>query len=262
MVDTAKLQPSPFQARKSMGDEELRSLTESIRASGVIQPILARRVGQRFEIIAGERRWRASQAAGLTQVPVLVRGVSDDDAAVFGIIENLQREDLNAIEKAQGLKHLLSRLGGTHESLGGRIGLDRSTVSNLLRLLDLSPQVQAHVSRGTLSMGHARALLAVANEDVQVKLADEAVRLGLSVRELERRLRPDTHPATSEAMPTAARTDKQTSRPVWVTELEETLMEALATKVSVQLGRKRSRITIECSNRDEFERLFQRLKNS
>jgi ParB family chromosome partitioning protein len=160
--DIGTLSVNPYQPRKVMGEAELKELADSIKASGILQPILARRVGDKLEIVAGERRWRAAQLAGLTKVPVLVRSITDQDSAVFALVENLQREDLNAIEKAAGLQDADGQVGfATQEDLAKRVGLERSSVANFLRLLDLPDEVQAHVSRGTLSMGHARSLLAL-----------------------------------------------------------------------------------------------------
>ena len=176
MVEVGLLQTSPFQPRKVIDEQELAKLADSIRASGILQPILARRAGNHFEIVAGERRWRAAQLAGLERVPVLVRKITDDESAVFGLVENIQREDLNALEKAKGFQVLMQKLSATQEVVAQRVGMDRSTIANFLRLLDLPDAVQAHVSRGTLSMGHARSLLGLVDRDAMVPLADECIR--------------------------------------------------------------------------------------
>jgi ParB family transcriptional regulator, chromosome partitioning protein len=257
-VDIEKLQVSPFQPRKVLGEAELNELAESIRASGILQPILARRVGDKLEIVAGERRWRAAKIAGLTQVPVLLRTVSDQDSAVFGLVENLQREDLNAIEKALGFQSLQKVLGGSQDDLARKVGLERSTVANFLRLLDLPEAVQAHVSRGTLSMGHARCLLALPDAEAMTRFADSAIQHAWSVRALEAKVREALEASKGDKRSAAA--GKQ--RPVWLNELEESLVEALGTPVAIRYGRKRSQIVIDCAGRDEFERVFQRLKNA
>lgn len=258
-VDVRLVHPSPYQPRKHIAEDELRELADSIRSSGILQPILVRRVGETFELLAGERRWRAAQLAGLSQIPALVRAVSDDDSAVIGLVENLQREDLNAIEKAQGFQLLLRRLGTTQEALAARVGLDRSTVANFLRLLELPEAVQAHVSRGTLSMGHARALLSLNDGETMVRVADEAVRHAWSVRVLEAKVK-EIPSSASETAPRAPGSKK--ARPVWLNELEESLVDVLGTPVAIRYGRKRSQIIIDCAGRDEFERVFQRLKGS
>ncbi|MBX3462635.1 MAG: ParB/RepB/Spo0J family partition protein [Planctomycetes bacterium] len=249
------LRPSPFQPRKHFGEPELRELAASIQKSGLLQPILARRAGSALEIVAGERRWRAAKLAGLAQVPVLVRPVSDQDAAVFGLVENLQREDLNAIEKAKGFRVLMDQLGATQEEVAARVGLDRSTVANFLRLLDLPEAIQEHVSRGTLSMGHARTLLGLGDSASMVAVAEEAIRANLSVRALEAKIKQALEATKGKAAGTPR------SRPVWLNELEESLVEALGTPVSIRYGRKRSQIVIDCAGREEFERIYQRLKN-
>ena len=258
MVDIQRVVPSPFQPRKHIAEKELKELADSIRSSGLLQPILVRQVGDRYELIAGERRWRAAQLAGQTQIPVLIRSVSDDESAVAGLVENLQREDLNAIEKAQSFQLLMKRLGGTQEALATRVGLERSTVANFLRLLDLPEPVQAHVSRGTLSMGHARSLLALPNGEAMEHWANESIRQGLSVRALEAKVKETL--AASLGTTSSDGATRSKARPVWLNELEETLVDSLGTPVAIRYGRKRSQIVIDCNGREEFERIYQRLK--
>jgi ParB family chromosome partitioning protein len=259
LADIQTLVPSPFQPRSRISPEELAPLVDSIRASGVLQPILARRVGDRLEIVAGERRWRAATAAGLAEVPVLVRTISDDESAVFGLVENIQREDLNAIEKALGFRVLMGKLAATQEEVAKRVGLERSTVANFLRLLDLPDEVQAHVSRGTLSMGHARCLLALPSPDLMVQCATECIKQAWSVRKTEAEVKSFLERAKGTA---TANQGSKRARPVWLNELEESLVEALGASVSIRYGRKKSQIVIECAGRDEFERIFQKIKNS
>lgn len=257
-ADVKLLMPNPFQPRREMGKTELEELAASIRASGILQPILARRVGDKLQIVAGERRWRAAQLAGLERVPVLVRTISDDESAVFGLVENLQREDLNAIEKAHAMRKILDRLKCSQDELGRRVGVDRSSIANLIRLLELPEPVQAHVSRGTLTMGHARALLGLADPDSRIKVAEEAIRRGLSVRQIEELVRGLSAPV-GDAKPSRDLVGKK-SRPAWLNELQETLEEVLGTPVAIRYGRKRSKIVIECAGREQFERIFDRLK--
>jgi ParB family chromosome partitioning protein len=260
LVEVNLLAPSPNQPRREMHEQELQELAASIRASGILQPILARRVNDRYEIVAGERRWRAARLAGLERVPVLVKPVTDDESAVFGLVENLQREDLNAIEKASAFKSLVNRFQASQDEVARRVGLERSTVANFLRLLDLPSEVQAHVSRGTLSMGHARALLGLGDAPSRIKLA-EAVRHAWSVRKLESEVREITVGKPADARAVAAK-GAQRPRPAWLNEIEETLVENFGTAVKVQYGRKRSSITIECAGREEFERILSRLKDA
>ena len=261
IAPVTQLRPSPYQPRKHLGEAELKELADSIGKSGLLQPILARRMGDGLEIVAGERRWRAAQLAGLSEVPVLVRSITDQESAVFGLVENLQREDLNAIEKAQGFRLLMDQLGATQEDVAQRVGLDRSTVANFLRLLDLPPAVQEHVSRGTLTMGHARSLLALGDAEAMVLAADEAIRGALSVRALEAKVKQALE--ASKGRPAKGASSPSTkSRPVWLNELEESLVDSLGTPVAIRYGRKRSQIVIDCAGREEFERIYQRLKGS
>ncbi|MBM3972967.1 MAG: ParB/RepB/Spo0J family partition protein [Planctomycetes bacterium] len=260
-ADVTQLVVSPYQPRKAMGEAELKELAESIRASGILQPILARRVGHKLEIVAGERRWRAAQLAGLTRVPVLVRTLTNQESAVFALVENLQREDLNAIEKARGFKLLMATLATTQEEVARRVGLERSSVANFLRLLDLPEAVQAHVSRGTLTMGHARCLLALPDAKAMTEYADECVKQGWSVRETEAKVKL----AQAASLGTATKAGgaaKAKGRPVWLNEIEEALVENLGTKVAIRYGRKRSQIVIETAGRAEFERIYARLKEA
>ena len=264
MVDVAQLVPNPNQPRKAMGEAELVELADSIRISGLLQPILVRRAGTRLEIIAGERRWRAATKAGLKSVPVLVKEASDDESAIMALVENVQREDLNAMEKAHAFRDLLARFKASQDEVAKRVGLDRSTVANFVRLLDLTTEVQEFVSRGTLSMGHARCLLAITDKALQVKLADETVRQGLSVRALEALVREHTLGGgqPSQKGKAAVTGGGKKGSPAWLKEIEETLTETLGTPVSVRFGRKKSVIQIECAGRDEFERIYSRLKDS
>jgi ParB family chromosome partitioning protein len=260
-AEIGQLVVNPFQPRKVMGEAELKELAESIRSSGILQPILARRVGDKLEIVAGERRWRAAQLAGLAKVPVLVRSLTDQESAVFALVENLQREDLNAIEKAQGFRVLMTSLAATQEEVAKRVGLERSSVANFLRLLDLPDDVQAHVSRGTLTMGHARCLLALPDAEAISAYATECIRHGWSVRETEAKVKAAQQAVLGEPAK-AGGAVKTKGRPVWLNEIEETLVENLGTKVAIRYGRKRSQIIIEVAGREEFERVYARLKDA
>ena len=260
LADISRLDVSPFQPRKHIDPAELAELADSIRASGILQPILVRRHGERLEIVAGERRWRAAQLAGLREVPVLVRSLSDQESAVAALVENVQREDLNAIEKALGFKVLMEKLAATQEVVAKKVGLERSTVANFLRLLDLPDAIQAHVSRGTLSMGHARCLLALSDHDLMVRCADEVVKQAWSVRRLEAEVKTLLQPAPNPVGDPAERAIAQSkARPVWLNELEENLVESMGAAVTIKYGRKRSQIIIDCAGRDELDRIYQRL---
>lgn len=261
-VPVTALEPNPFQPRKHLDQKELKALSDSIRESGILQPILARQVGDTFQIVAGERRWRAAQMAGLREVPVLTRPMTDSESAVFALVENLQREDLNAIEKAQGIRLLMGQMKATQEQVAKQVGFERSTIANFLRLLDLPDPVQAHVSRGTLSMGHARALLALPDQEAMTSTAEFAIKRALSVRALEAKIKEMQAMMVGGKTATTGKGKTKDSRPVWLNELEESLVEALSTPVSIKYGRKRSQIVIECAGREEFDRVFARIKNA
>jgi ParB family chromosome partitioning protein len=229
-----QLQPGKYQPRTRMDETALTELADSIRAQGLMQPILVRSVGaERFEIIAGERRWRASQLAGLTEVPVLIRDVPDENAAAMALIENIQREDLNALEEAQGVQRLINEFGLTHEQAAGAIGRSRSATSNLLRLLNLAKPVQTMLLAGDLDMGHARALLAV-DAATQITLANQIAARRLSVREAEKLVAKVGAEFTLKASqaPKKKAEDRDTLR------LAEQLSEALGTSVTIKPGKK------------------------
>lgn len=247
------------QPRREFPADSIAQLAESIRSNGILQPILVRPSGQNFEVIAGERRWRAATLAGLSHVPALIQHVDTKDSAVFALVENVQREDLNAIDKAIAFKKLMAVLGATQEEVARKVGFDRSTVANIVRLLDLPEEVQAYVSRGTLSMGHARCLLSLSSAEEMVATATRAIKDGWSVRKLESEVKACQARLVDAGSGKPAETK---GRPVWIAELEESLLEALGSPVSIRYTKKRSQITIECGSREDFERVYQRLKNA
>lgn len=201
-VAIADIQPGRYQARVQIDDEALQELADSIKAQGIIQPVIVRERGlSQYELIAGERRWRASQLAGLTEIPVVIKTISDETALAMGLIENLQRENLNPIEEAQGLKRLADEFGLTHETIAKAVGKSRSAISNSLRLLSLPEPVQEMLYQRRLEMGHARALLTLHVVD-QLELAQKAVKNGWSVREVERRSQLAHQKAKPEAVKT------------------------------------------------------------
>ena len=259
-VELSSLVPSPYQPRKEFADDELKELSDSIRASGVLQPILVRRVGEKHELIAGERRWRAATMAGLERIPALVREVTDEMAAVFGLVENLQRADLNAIEKAKAFSRIQALTKGTQEDVARQVGLSRAAVANFQRLLDLPVEVQRHVSRGTLSMGHARAILGLSDKEEQLAVAEDAIRRRLSVREVEALVQDLQNPSQQSSSSSSTSGKGAKKREPWLVEIEETLVESLGTEVQVRYTDKRSRITIDCLGREEFERIYDLLK--
>jgi ParB family chromosome partitioning protein len=249
-----QLRPGRYQPRTKMDPDSLSELADSIRAQGVIQPILVRPAGNdTYEIIAGERRYRAAQIAGLTEVPVLVKRVADEAALAIALIENIQREDLNALEQAHGVHRLVQEFGFTHEQAAQAIGRSRSATTNLLRLLNLASPVQQLLMDGALEMGHARALLPLKAVE-QIQLGQNIAARGLSVREaetlVERALRP-TQPR-EPSHPTADRD---------LTRLQEELSDALGTTVSIRVAAKgRGQIRIAFASLDQLQGLIGRLR--
>ncbi len=248
-----RLQPGRYQPRTRMDAEAMAELADSIRAQGVIQPILVRPLGgERFEIIAGERRFRAAQMAGLAEVPVTVRDVPDEAALAMALIENIQREDLNPLEEAQGVQRLVREFDFTHERAAAAIGRSRSATSNLLRLLNLAAPVQEMLMEGRLDMGHARALLVV-DAATQVQLGHQIVLKGLSVREAEALV------ARTQRPPPAGRAKATRNRDL--ERLEEELSDALAAAVHLQVdARGKGRVVIQVSGLDQLDGIVARLK--
>ena len=246
------IRPGKYQPRTHMNEQALNELAASIRAQGLMQPLLVRPVGRdQYELIAGERRWRAAQLAGLTEVPVLVRDVPDNAALAMALIENIQREDLNPIEEAAGLQRLIDEFRMTHEQAAEAVGRSRSATTNLLRLLKLAKPVQAMLMQGTLEMGHARALLSLENAR-QIEAANRIVARGLSVRESEAL-------AVRLARGSAARRVRKTDRDL--ARLEEEVSQRLGTTVHIRPGRKGSgTIVVSYSGLDHLDRLLKKLR--
>ncbi len=244
------LVPGKYQPRTRMDADALAELAESIKSQGLMQPILARAVpGGRYEIIAGERRWRASQLAGLTQVAVLVRDVPDEAALKMALIENIQRENLNPLEEAQGIHRLIQEFSMTHQTAAEAVGRSRVAVTNLLRLLNLAKPVQSLLMNGDLDMGHARALLALTHAK-QLDSAHEVVKRGLSVREAERLVTRVLKPLEKKVV----NKDRDVVR------LEEDLSEKLGAGVRISANRKGAgRLSIEFSSLDQLDDLLRRI---
>ena len=252
-IPIARIRPNPYQPRKRMDDAELATLVASIEEHGVIQPILVTETIDGYELVAGQRRLRAAEAAGLDRIPAVVRQLSDPARLELALVENLQRSDLDPIETATAYRQLIEQFGFSQETIATRVGRARSTVANTLRLLDLAPAVQLAVAEGRLSEGHARALGGLATE-YQERVLDSVVGQELSVRqteELVRRLR-EPKPAPADDVP-AARADPDLER------VEEDLRRALGTKVSLARSRRGGRIVIEYYSDEELGRLYDRL---
>jgi ParB family chromosome partitioning protein len=252
VLDIENIHPSIRQPRKHFDDSRLDELAETIRNQGIIQPLVVRiREQGGFELVAGERRWRAAQRAGLHQVPAVVRETSESQAFEMALVENLQREDLNPIEEAEAYQRMLAELGHTQESLAIRLGKDRSTVANALRLLKLPPTVRGMVIEGRLSMGHARALLGLENDQAIERLARQAASRNLSVRQVEslvKRERDGASPPSPPQVSPAAR------------DLVHRLEQALATRVKlVQSSPKSGRLEIHYTSLDELDAVLAKI---
>jgi ParB family chromosome partitioning protein len=256
-LPVASLRPGKYQPRTRMDEASLAELAESIRARGVIQPVLVRSVGDgQYEILAGERRWRAARLAGLEHLPAIVREVPDEAALGIGLIENIQREDLSPIEEAAGLKRLIDEFHLTHEEAARAVGRSRTGVTNLLRLLELAPAVQALLQEGRIDMGHARALLSLSKAR-QVEAANRIAEQGLSVREAERLVQQTTAPRASGVKPPASPLDADSRR------LQEELCDLLGTTVHLRpRSAGRGSVVIDYASLDQLEGLLERLKGA
>jgi ParB family transcriptional regulator, chromosome partitioning protein len=262
-VDVDRLSPNDLQPRGNMDQAALERLAQSITSSGIIQPIVVRKVGDRFQIIAGERRWRAAKMAGLLRVPVVVRDVDPGDERALlemALIENIQREDLNPIEEALAYRRLSDQFAMTQEAIAVAVGKDRATVANVLRLLRLPEEVRADVAGGTLSMGHARALLGLTSEASQRQLARDVIARSLSVRETESLVKklageqaPQSEPNTLKAADV---------RDVHTRAAEDKLRLVLGTRVRIVRKGERGRIEIDFGSEDELIRIFEQLTDA
>jgi ParB family chromosome partitioning protein len=251
-VAIAAVTPNPRQPRQVFDDGALDELAASVREVGLLQPVVVRKVMPgHYELIMGERRWRACQRAGLDRVPAIVREAPDDDLLRDALIENLHREQLNPLEEAAAYQQLLDDFGATHEELAGKIGRSRPHISNTLRLLSLPPTVQKRVAAGVLSAGHARALLGLDDRQAQEHLAHRIVAEGLSVRAVEEIVAVgDGRPAKGERAPRAKVPDSPQLR-----ELADRLSDAFDTHVKVELGRRKGKIVVEFASLDDLERI-------
>lgn len=244
-IKISLIEPRPDQPRKVFDKDQLQELADSIAQHGVIQPIiLVNGENGYYRIIAGERRWRAAKLAGLTEIPAIVRDYSDIQAAEIALIENLQREDLNPIEEAQGYKHLMDRFGLTQDKISERVGKSRSNVANMLRLLNLDPEIQSLLQGGKLSTGHARALLAVPEKELRMELARRVQDEGLTVRQVEE---------LSKQKPAPAKKPRGSARREYP-DVEKDLSEKFGTKVTIK-GSKKGKIEIEYYSMEDLIRI-------
>ncbi len=249
-IDTDLLRPNKFQPRTTMNDAGIEELARSIRANGIIQPIAVRKVEGRYEIIAGERRWRAAQRAGLLKVPVVVRDIPEERLLAAALIENIQREDLNPIEEANAYRRLGDEFHLTQEQIAEAVGKDRSSVANYVRLLKLPREVRDNVASGSLSMGHARAILGLTDESAQLRVAHTVLHKGLSVRETEALVKKAAHPQPSKGPP---------KKDVHTRAAEDQLRFALGTRVRIVRKGKGGRVEIDFSSEDELQRIYELL---
>ncbi|MDP9098389.1 MAG: ParB/RepB/Spo0J family partition protein [Verrucomicrobiota bacterium] len=252
-VDLSRIVPSPLQPRKDFAREALTELVESIRQHGIIQPLVVRFVAGKHELIAGERRWRAAQEAGLTQAPVITRVATDLEVLELSLIENLQRADLNPIEEAQAYARLSNEFGMRQEDIAQKVGRSRAAVANSMRLLDLHEQVQTWVTQGLLSVGHAKVLLALKEPEEQRAVAETILRRSATVRATERlvaRQLGGTRPRRKQLTVATSAT---------IEDLQNRLQEHLGTRVTIHHGEKRGRIEIEYYGNDDLQRVLNSL---
>jgi ParB family chromosome partitioning protein len=244
------IEPNPLQPRSVFDAARLAELSQSIRANGIIQPLIVRKVGEQFHLIAGERRWRAAKLAGLTEVPVVVQELSDSRVLEVALIENIQREDLNPIEVAIAFEKLAGDLGLSHEEIGQRTGKDRSTITNMLRLLRLPGDIQIMLAEKRLSMGHAKAILALSDEELQREVAEKAASQGMSVRQVEQMVQKMTQ---SRDPKKAAEPEADPNVKAAIRELEN----ALGTKVRIiERAPGKGRIEIDYYSNDDLDRVY------
>ena len=260
-IPVASIRPNPYQPRGNFDEETLGALADSIREVGILQPVLVRPAEDGFELIAGERRWRAARRVGLQTVPALVRETDDNTALEEALVENLQREALNPLEEAAAYQQLIEDFSLTHDQVASHVGKSRASISNMLRLLQLPPAIQKLVHDGRLDMGHARALLGTPDRAFQEQLAKRAVDEGLSVRAVEDAIREhESRPGNGEqgaaTAPSGARPTRSALRPPGLLELEELLGDHLDTRVRISMGSARGKVVVEFSTLEDLERIY------
>ena len=255
--DIDSIRPNPYQPRRRFTKQELKGLSDSIKEKGIIQPLVVRSVPMGYELIVGERRWRAARAAGLKQVPVVVKDITGAEMLELALVENIQRQDLNPLDKADAYNRLIMEFGLTQEEVAGRVGQDRSTVANFLRLRNLPQPIQADIANNTLSMGHARALLGLEVPAQQEEAWRRIVSENLSVRAAEALVKK-----LKDRRPKASRAKTRSSDDLYVESLADDLTRHLGTRVRIIRRRDRGRLEIEFYGNDDLERLIALLKAS
>jgi len=252
-VQSGKIKPNPFQPREDFDQQSIEELAQSINEKGVIQPLLVRRKGDNYELIAGERRLRAANSLGLKEIPIIVRDVSDQDSLELALIENIQREDLNPIEEAHAYQHLIDKFQVTQEKISAVLGKARTTITNTLRLLKLPHEIQQEMKKGRISFAHGRTLLEIDDANQQRRLAQDIISKGLSVRELENLIKTSRPKGLRRKI-------GQGQREPLVAILEEQMQHALATKVRIIKRKKRGHINIEFYSQEDLERIAHVIK--
>lgn len=252
-LSAEQIKPNPFQPREDFDPQSLEELTQSIREKGIIQPILVRRKGDYYELIAGERRLRAAQALNIKEIPAIIKDVEDEDSLELALIENIQRENLNVIEEARAYQYLTDKFKLTQEAISEILGKSRVAVTNTLRLLKLPLEIQEEIKKNRISSGHGKALLEVADANLQRKLAQEIISKSLSVRELETLIKTRRPRQIKQKM-------RVSSREPYLAVLEEELQQALATKVRVVKRNKRGHIQIEFYSQEDLERITNKIR--
>lgn len=252
-VQSEQVKPNPFQPREDFGTQSLEELTQSIKEKGMIQPILVRRRGDIYELIAGERRLRACKSLGIKEIPVIIKDVDDRDSLEISLIENIQRQELNPIEEARAYQYLIEKFQVTQEKISEVLGRARVTITNTLRLLKLPIEIQEELKKGRLSFAHGRALLEIADLNQQRRLAQEAISKGLSVRELENLIKTHRPHQPKRKMGTS-------HREPYLAVMEEELQHVLATKVRISKRKKRGAISIEFYSQEDLERIVNKIR--
>ncbi|HHU50510.1 MAG TPA: ParB/RepB/Spo0J family partition protein [Firmicutes bacterium] len=260
-ISVHQIVPNPFQPRQKFNEELLNELAASIKTHGVLQPLLVRKVDDQYQLIAGERRLRASKLAGLTTVPVIIKDFSDQTAMEIALVENLQREDLSPLEEAEAYKRLIDEFSLTQEQIAQVVGKSRSAVANMLRLLNLTPEVRAKLENNKITMGHARALLALETPEIQIEVCQTVIQEELNVRETEKlinRILNDnvSHETISETLTNATRARKEQTADPNLRDITERLTLHFGTKISIKGQPDKGRVEIEYYSQEEFERIL------
>ncbi|WP_415929975.1 ParB/RepB/Spo0J family partition protein [Zhenpiania hominis] len=253
-ININEIKPNQNQPRKSFNEEKLEELAASIIENGLIQPVILRKADKGYEIVAGERRWRACRKAGLKEIPCIIREFTDEQNMLIAIIENMQREDLNPIEEAEGLNQMIVNFGMTQEQVSKSVGKSRPYITNALRLLKLPSEIREMLLANQLSAGHARAIAGISDTEKQIQLAEYVIREELSVREIEKIIKEENTPKKKISR-------KKTEKSADVRKVEDDLKQIMGTKVNLNQSGKKGKIEIEYYSRDELERLIEMLKS-